>query len=78
MDILRIKNAAKKGARVILRSWSIAWRTTNEEGLSRPWWLKNVVEIVREKAAQEDVLVLHLIRNAIGDLEPVTKPAYCA
>jgi len=28
--------------------------------------LTNAVEIVREKAAQEDVLVLYLIRNAIG------------
>ena len=44
--------------------------------VARPWWLKNAVEFVREKAAQEDVLVLHLIRNAIGDLQPVTKPAY--
>jgi hypothetical protein len=34
------------------------------------------LEIVREKAAQEDVLVLHLIRNAVGDLQPVTKLAY--
>jgi hypothetical protein len=35
MDIFGIKNPAKKGARVIHRSWSIAWRTTNEEQLSR-------------------------------------------
>ena len=44
--------------------------------VARPWRLKNAVEFVREKAAQEDVLVLHLIRNTIGDLQPVTKPAY--
>ena len=35
MDIFGIKNPAKKGARVIHRSWSIAWRTRNEERLSR-------------------------------------------
>jgi hypothetical protein len=42
--------------------------------------LTNAVEIVREKAGQEDVLVLYLIRNAIGqtyfvvaDCEPARK-----
>jgi hypothetical protein len=42
--------------------------------------LTNAVEIVREKAAQEGALVLHRIRNAIGqtyfvkaDCEPARK-----
>jgi len=77
MDTFRIENPAK--TRCASNTPILVDCMENEKRraiVARPWWLKNAAEFVREKAAQEDVLVLHLIRNTIGDLQPVTKPAY--